>query len=162
MHKLYPILSLLFLLLLTSCSSDSPEINSSHASGWNADKLEQCVPFARRRSGVRIFGNAYTWWDKAEPEKKLRAPMRGAVMVLSKTNRLSNGHLAVVKDVLDNRLINVTHTNWGYDYATRRIVYESMRVKDVSTTNDWSEAVFWNPHAKAFGSPYAVSGFIKK
>ena len=25
----------------------------------------QCVPYARKKSGVKIFGDAYTWWDKA-------------------------------------------------------------------------------------------------
>ena len=26
----------------------------------------QCVPYARSRSGIKIFGDAYTWWDGAQ------------------------------------------------------------------------------------------------
>ena len=25
----------------------------------------ECVPFARAMSGIRIFGNAWTWWTQA-------------------------------------------------------------------------------------------------
>ena len=25
----------------------------------------QCVPYARQVSGIRIFGDAHTWWDQA-------------------------------------------------------------------------------------------------
>ena len=26
----------------------------------------QCVPYARQVSGIRIFGDAHTWWGQAE------------------------------------------------------------------------------------------------
>ena len=26
----------------------------------------QCVPYAREHSGIKLFGDAYTWWDQAE------------------------------------------------------------------------------------------------
>ena len=81
-------------------------------------------------------------------------------MTLMRTNRLRSGHLAVVKDILGPRDITVTHTNWGNDPLSRRIVYESMRVQDASPANDWSSARFWNREEGVFGFPYPVQGFI--
>ncbi len=31
----------------------------------DGQKPLQCVPYAREHSGVKIYGDAYTWWDKA-------------------------------------------------------------------------------------------------
>ena len=160
------IISLVVLMLLTACSggydedAGFEEFDPSMSQSWNADKNEQCVPFARRRSGIEIRGNAHTWWDQCSPDQRSAKPYEGAVMVLSKTNRLRFGHLAVVKDIVNSREINVTHTNWGNNPKKRRVVYESMRVKDVSPNNDWSSAKFWNKYSRAYGSPYKVSGFI--
>ncbi|GAA3271795.1 hypothetical protein GCM10020258_47310 [Sphingomonas yabuuchiae] len=30
------------------------------------DYVGQCVPFARQASGIAIYGDAWTWWSKAE------------------------------------------------------------------------------------------------
>ena len=157
--KIWPLFALLF---LTACSSTSGRISTPMAEGWFAPKNEQCVPFARRASGIEIYGDAHTWWRKAKPEKRMKRPRPGAVMVLAKTRRLSRGHLAVVKEIIDSDEITVTHTNWGHSSDTRRIVYESMRVKDISKAKDWSHAIFWNANTSAYGSPYKVSGFIKR
>lgn len=148
------------ILLLAACSQPESNVDEAFAKGWFAAKGSQCVPFARKVSGINIHGNAHTWWHKAKPENKLSRPEIGAVMVLSKTRRLRLGHLAVVTEIISPTQINVTHTNWGKSRSQRHIVYESMRVKDVSRNNDWSSAVFWNPYTKSFGSPYKVSGFI--
>lgn len=153
----------ILLLILTGCSfsgDDVADFDPAMSQSWYADSGEQCVPFARRRSGIQIRGDAHTWWYQCKPEKRHQTPVAGAVMVLSKSHRLSHGHLAVVKKVVNPREINVSHTNWGSTKKRRRVVYESMRVKDVSPHNDWSQAVFWNKYARAFGSPYKVSGFI--
>ncbi len=121
----------------------------------------QCVPYAREESGIPIRGDAHTWWDQADGQYGRGAqPKVGAVMVLSKTPRLSYGHVAVVKKVVSKRLIEVAHSNWGSDKASRCIVYENMPVKDVSKNNDWSEAEFLDYPSNTFGRPYAVSGFI--
>ena len=123
----------------------------------------QCVPYARDVSGVQIRGNAHTWWNQAK-EKGHRCstsvPTVGSVMVLSKTSRLKYGHLAVVKRVIDNRNIEVEHTNWGGSRETRMIAYTRMPVVDSSKNNDWSSARFWNYPSKSYGSVYKVSGFI--
>lgn len=122
----------------------------------------QCVPYAREVSGVQIFGNAHTWWVQAQAKgyKRGAKPKKGAVMVLSKTSRLRYGHVAVVKNIIDSRNIEVTHSNWGSDRETRRMIYNRMRVVDVSDKNDWSAARFWNYPSSSYGSIYAVSGFI--
>ena len=44
----------------------------------------QCVPFARRESGVEIYGNANTWWRQAVGRyETTEEPSEGAVMVVS-------------------------------------------------------------------------------
>ncbi len=71
-----------------------------------------------------------------------------------------HGHLAVVKKVINSRQINVTHSNWGNDPKSRRILYHSMRVEDISPANDWTRLRFWNDEDAVFGFPYAANGFI--
>lgn len=121
----------------------------------------QCVPYARQVSGIPIRGNAHTWWYQAAGRyHRSNMPIVGSVMVLSKTQRLRYGHIAVVKRVIDSRNIEVEHSNWGGDRATRSFVYKRMPVKDVSAGNDWSRARFWNYPSSSYGSVYPVSGFI--
>lgn len=152
------LLSLLLALFLSACSShityDSPMARGESGAA------QQCVPYARELSGIPIYGDAHQWWHKANPFQKRKYPQKGAVLVLAKSSRLSRGHLAVVKQVLGPRQINVSHTNWGSDRATRRVVFDSHRVKDVSKQNDWSKVIFWNPQIDRWGLPYKVSGFV--
>lgn len=146
-------------LLLPACAVT--RFSDGNASGYRQMEREQCVPYARRASGIQIRGDAHTWWDKAAGVyARGRYPAPGAILVLSQTNRLRSGHLAVVTQLLGPRDINVTHTNWGDDWASRRIVYESMRAQDVSPANDWSSIRFWNREVDRFGSPYKAQGFI--
>lgn len=119
------------------------------------------MPYARRVSGVQIRGDAHTWWDQAAGVyARGPAPAPGAILTLARTPRLKSGHLAVVQNLLGPRDITVTHANWGDDMASRRIVYESMRVQDASPANDWTQVRFWNREAGQFGFPYPVQGFI--
>jgi hypothetical protein len=83
-----------------------------------------------------------------------------AVLVLSRTQRLKLGHLAVVMDIMGPRQIRVTHANFGSDPVSRRVIYDSMPVADVSPDNDWSLVRFWNYQAQAWGILYPASGFI--
>jgi surface antigen len=78
-----------------------------------ADEPEQCVPYARRISGITLYGDAWTWWDQAIEVDLDRGeePRRGAVLVLDRTSRLSHGHLAVVVTVVDDREIVVSQSN---------------------------------------------------
>lgn len=148
-------------LLLVVAGCASYDFNTPYASGRIAREAEQCVPFARRVSGIDLRGDAHSWWHKASPHyKRGNRPQAGAVLVLSKTPKLRRGHLAVVKRVVNDREIDVTHTNWGSNKKTRAVIYDSMRVQDVSPKNDWTRLRFWNREANTFGLPYAAKGFI--
>lgn len=155
-------LSLLFLTLtLAACSSTPSSFSNAYVSGYSIAKPISCVPYARDKSGIQIRGDAHTWWWQAQGRFRTgNAPYPGAVYVLSQTQKLRHGHLSVVTRVLDSRHIEVTHSNWGSDKRTRSIIYDRMRVEDISPNNDWSRARFWNKDTNAYGSPYAASGFI--
>jgi len=160
MKFLFLLSSTTLIVLLTGCSTAS---NFSGAPYYTIRKPIQCVPYAREASGIPIHGDAYTWWYQAKGHyTRSHVPKVGAVMVLSKTERLKYGHVAVVTKVIDSRHIEVEHANWGGDRKTRSIVYKSMPVVDVSRNNDWSRARFWHYPSKSYGSVYPVSGFIYK
>lgn len=152
----------LILFFTTACTGVSKEIlTSPYAKGRMMDKPQQCVPYAREISGIKIYGDAHSWFDKASPSySKGTKPKKNAVIVLKSTPKMPHGHLAVVKNLVDERHIDVAHSNWGSDRKSRSIIYDSMRVEDVSRGNDWSSVKFWNPEINSFGFPYAVRGFI--
>jgi surface antigen len=123
--------------------------------------LMQCVPYARQVSGIDITGDAWSWWDGAAGKyDRGHQPRFMAVLVLSRTQRLKLGHVAVVMDIMGPRQIRVTHANFGSDPVSRRVIYDSMPVADVSPDNDWSLVRFWNYQAQAWGILYPASGFI--
>ncbi len=124
-------------------------------------ELIQCVPYAREVSGIDITGDAWSWWEGAQGKyERGHRPQFMAVLVLSRTERLKLGHVAVVVDVLGPREIRVTHANFGNDPVSRRIIYDSMPAIDVSAANDWSVVRFWNYELKAWGIDYEAYGFI--
>ena len=152
---------LLSLVLALAGCSVFTHFSNPNASGYRQWEQVQCVPYARDTSGIRLRGDAYTWWDKAQGNyARGSLPEVGAVMVLARTNKLRSGHLAVVKNILGPRDIMVTHANWGNSWTSRRVIYETMRVQDASAGNNWSSAKFWNNQENVFGFPYAVQGFI--
>jgi hypothetical protein len=117
---------------------------------------DQCVPYARARSGIAIFGDAHTWWDSAAGQfARGSMPAAGAVLVLSKTSRLRRGHVAVVTRVVGPREIRLDHANWQPD-----AVIIGMAAVDVSPANDWSQVRFWNKEARMWGRTYPAEGFI--
>ncbi len=116
----------------------------------------QCVPYARARSGIGIFGDAYTWWQTAAGRfARGSLPKTGAVLVLRKTDRLHYGHLAVVANVVGPREIRIDHANWQPD-----AVITGMTAIDVSPNNDWTQLRFWNKEARMWGRLYPAKGFI--
>lgn len=148
------------ILTLAGCASFT-RFSNPNASGYRQLEQIQCVPYARKISGINLRGDAYTWWDKADGiYQRGYRPATGAVLVLARTNKLRSGHLAVVKNILSTNEIMVTHANWGNSWASRRVIYETMRVQDVSPDNNWSSVRFWNNEANMFGFPYPVQGFI--
>jgi len=118
----------------------------------------QCVPYARAHSDIKIFGDAYTWWDKAAGKYPRGAlPEPGAVMVLHNYAGPSHGHVAVVRGVVDAREIRVDHANWLNDGS----IYVNDPVQDVSRDNDWSVVRVFNIKTGAWGGRlYPVQGFI--
>ncbi len=156
------------LLLLSACAAPAPQVASlppappptpsSTGAPYSVDYSVnmQCVPYARLRSGIGIFGDAHTWWQTAAGRyARGSQPAPGAVLVLSRTGRLSYGHVAVVTQRVNPREIRIDHANWQ-----RGTVITGMPVMDVSPANDWTALRFWNQEANAWGSIYPAEGFI--
>lgn len=118
----------------------------------------QCVPFARRESGVEIYGNANTWWSQAQGRyETAEGPAEGAVMVLHGYNTNARGHVAVVKEQVSPRMVIVDHANWLNGGEITRDV----PIMDVSEAGDWSEVRVWNVAGRHWGGrTYRVQGFI--
>ncbi len=118
----------------------------------------QCVPFARRESGVEIFGDAHTWWRQARGRyETAQGPEEGAVLVLRGFASANRGHVAVVREVVSPRLIIVDHANWLNGGEITRDV----PIRDVSEAGDWSEVQVWHVPGRHWGGRiYNVQGFI--
>jgi hypothetical protein len=150
---------------LGGCASDffDPGPSARHAPGaWPRVVRDgaplQCVPYARSRSGVGIWGDAHTWWAKAAGRfGRSEEPELGAVMVMKGYASNSRGHVAVVRKVLNEREIVVDHANW---LNTGEIGLDQP-VMDVSEDNDWSRVRVWYAPGRHYGGRvYAVEGFI--
>ncbi len=123
------------------------------------EKRLQCVPYARQLSNIQIRGNAWTWWDQAEGRySRTNLPKAGSVMVLKrKDNSGSLGHVAYVQEIIDSRMIIVSHANW----LNEGRLHNHTPVLDVSKANDWSDVRFWHTPGKHFGGHvYHPYGFI--
>jgi surface antigen len=122
------------------------------------NKPLQCVPYARAHSDVKLYGDAYTWWDKAEGKYPREAvPEPGAVMVLNNYAGPDRAHVAVVRRLISTREIRVDHANWLDDGS----IYVNDPVEDVSESNDWSLVRVFNLKTAAWGGKvYPVQGFI--
>lgn len=118
----------------------------------------QCVPFARRESGVEIYGNANTWWRQAAGRyARSHTPAPGSVLVVHGYNNPRRGHVAVVRRIESDRVIIIDQANWlnGGEISV------GVPVLDVSPNNDWSEIRVWHiPGAHWGGRVYDVEGFI--
>jgi surface antigen len=118
----------------------------------------QCVPYVREHSGIKIYGDAATWWDKADGKYPRGAlPQPGAVMVLHDYAGSDHGHVAVVRKVIGAREIRIDHANWLNDGA----IYVNNPVEDVSGGNDWSVVRVYNLKTGGWGVKlFPVQGFI--
>lgn len=121
----------------------------------------QCVTFARMFSGIEIFGDAHTWWSQARDRFQTgERPRTGSVLAFQPNGRMSRGHVAVVSEVLTDRVIRVTHANWG---GSRGKVEENVTVVDVSDRGDWTAVKVWyNPINDLGTTVYPTWGFIHK
>ena len=128
----------------------------------SADAFWQCVPFARLVSGIQIFGDAHTWWQQAAGKYATGfTPKTGAVLCFKPTGRMRLGHVAVVSQVLTDRIIQITHANWSIIDGGRGQVEKNVTVIDVSAQGDWSEVKVWYDPSRDIGSTtYPTFGFI--
>ena len=73
---------------------------------------------------------------------------------------MTRGHVAVVSEILTDRVIRITHANWG---GSRGKVEENVTVVDVSPANDWSQVKVWYNPINGLGTTvYPTYGFIYK
>ena len=71
------------------------------------------------------------------------------------------GHVAVVSQVLTDRIIQITHANWSIIDGGRGQVEKNVTVIDVSPAGDWSEVKVWYDPSRDLGSTtYPTFGFI--
>lgn len=120
----------------------------------------QCVPFARANSGIALKGNAVNWWDAADGVyDRGSRPEIGSVLNFRATSSMRLGHVAVVRNVVSSREIEIDHANWG-GYGGRGNVSRGVRVIDVSARNDWTSVRVSLGRGEDFGSIYPTYGFI--
>lgn len=113
------------------------------------------------RAGIPLRGDAWTWWEAAAGRyERGRVPRGGGVLVLMRTSRLPQGHLAVVSRVVSAREVRVDHANWASGGAKGRVARDQP-VMDVSPANDWSLVRVWYPRTNDWSaSTYPSYGFI--
>jgi surface antigen len=134
----------------------------STAGSAKADDYLQCVPFARTLSGIQLFGDAWTWWEKAAGKYAQGfTPKSGAVLVFKPNGVMSKGHVAVVSHVLTDRVIQVSHANWSIIEGERGQIENDVTVVDVSPGGDWSQVKVWFDPIRDLGhTVYPTYGFI--
>ena len=122
----------------------------------------QCVTFARMMSGIQLFGDAATWWEKAVGHyARGAAPESGAVLVFKPNAHMRQGHVAVVSHVFTDRIIEITHANWSPIDGRRGQVEKDVAVVDVSPRGDWSQVKVWyDPLGDVGQTVYPTYGFI--
>ena len=76
---------------------------------------------------------------------------------------MREGHVAVVTQVLTDRIIQVTHANWSPIAGHRGQVEKDVTVVDVSKAGDWSQVkVFYDPTGDLGTTVYPTFGFVYK
>jgi surface antigen len=122
----------------------------------------QCVPYARDVTGIRIYGDALTWWDQAEGRyARGHRPKPGAVMSFAPHGRMELGHVAAVSRVIDSRTVLLRHANWSPIDGRRGQIEDNVRAVDVSEANDWSQVRVWYAPIGNLGTTaWPVNGFI--
>lgn len=126
------------------------------------DYVGQCVPFARAASGIQIYGDAWTWWDQAKGRyDRGGKPKVGSVLVFAKTERLPFGHVAVVSQIVDRRVLMITHANWSRLNGARGHAEQDVTLFDVSDRGDWTKVKVWYRDSEGLGGGiYPTKGFI--
>lgn len=133
-------------------------------SAANSDALPyiQCVPYARKVSGINLYGDAHTWWDQAQGRyARGERPRIGAVMSFRPSGAMRLGHVAAVSRIIDARTVLLRHANWSPINGRRGQTEDNVRAVDVSPGNDWSEVRVWYAPLGSLGTTHwPVNGFI--
>ena len=156
---------LLLVLAASPAQARAIDIDARDAGGATVDGLPpylQCVPYARQLTGIRIFGDAHTWWGQAEGRyARGQKPRVGAVMAFQPNGNSRLGHVAAVSKVIDSRTVLVSHANWSPINGRRGQIEDNVRVIDVSPDNDWSAVRVWYGPSQGLGSTHwPLAGFI--
>lgn len=121
----------------------------------------QCVPYARRVSGIELRGNADTWWEQADGRyDRGQAPQEGAVLSFQSNRHMQLGHVAVVTKTVSPREILITQANWPMPGQRFSNISNSVSVIDVSPDNDWTAVRVEHGHSGSYGAVYPTNGFI--
>ena len=157
--------ALLLALATSPAQGRAIDIDNRDAGGATVDGLPpylQCVPYARQVSGIRIYGDAHTWWDQAEGRyARGTKPKVGAVMAFRPNGNSHLGHVAAVSKVIDSRTVLIRHANWSPINGRRGQIEDDVRAVDVSQDNDWSAVRVWYGPSQALGATHwPLAGFI--
>lgn len=145
-----------------AAASDDFELRDEAPPGNPAIRYLQCVPYARDVSGIRIFGDAHTWWGQAEGKyARGNQPKVGAVMSFKAFGGSRLGHVAAVSRIIDARTVLIRHANWSPINGRRGQIEDDVRAVDVSEANDWSEVRVWFAPIQGLGTTHwPLNGFI--
>lgn len=143
-------------------ASDAFSIGNSAENRTELPPYLQCVPYARERSGVQIYGDAHTWWDQAAGRyARGNRPRVGAVMAFRPTGNMVLGHVAAISKIVDSRTVLLDHANWSPINGRRGQIERGARAIDVSPANDWSMVRVWYAPLGDLGTTaWPVHGFI--
>ncbi|GAB5348172.1 CHAP domain-containing protein [Alteriqipengyuania sp. 357] len=132
------------------------------ASGQELPPYLQCVPYAREVSGIDIYGDARSWWEKAAGRfERGHTPRVGAVMAFIPYGNMQLGHVAAVSRVIDSRTVLLDHANWSPIDGRRGQIERNVKAVDVSPDNDWSAVRVWYDPLQGLGkTAWPVHGFI--
>jgi len=127
-----------------------------------AQSYLQCAPYAREISGIQLFGRAASWWTQAEGRyDRGDTPRIGSVLSFKSIGKMPAGHVAMVTEVVSERVIRVTHANWSPINGRRGQIEQNVEVMDVSPGNDWTQVRVWYAPLDGLGtSSYPTDGFI--
>lgn len=121
-----------------------------------------CVPYARSITGMEVSGNGRDWWHNAAGRyARGQRPETGSILAFPSSGGMRAGHVAVVSRVVNNRMIEIDHANWGGPGIRRGQVMRGVKVMDVSDDNSWTRVrvqVGWT--SENFGREYPTYGFI--
>ena len=138
--------------------------HSRNAGGTQAELAPyiQCVQYARDATGIRLYGDAHTWWDQAAGRyARGHRPQVGAIMAFQPHRGMQLGHVALVSKVVDSRNVLLTHANWSPINGKRGQLERNVRAVDVSPNNDWTQVRVWYAPINDLGrTAWPVDGFI--